>query len=676
MCLSESHRTNTSYLRSCKPQKKQERISKMVNICATPFKSVHWVILLIGALLMSCPTSNGFGTFHHNKAKPVKDAFFSNEQHNSWKHQNFIINYRERPRLKCNINSNNEVCRMALMNSSTRRKKRRNNLLMGKTDVTTTAFHRMGSPPDDSFFSNWRKADDHHSASSTALFMDASTSSTDTMSTMMTEESKDSNDSNVNIIISAETTPSPPITVERNNSESQVNGHNVNGSHLENSLDTASKTKTPIILETPEDVPQPTANGGYTHTASSKAKISEANKGKTPWNKGRKRSEEDKARIAAGVRARNRERLLQKIADMGLTEEEYNAQIEEEKSKKEAEKAERRTAKGGYTPTEETKAKISRILKAKHKNGEIKRRKRSNSTPRKGMKHSEETRKKISESLKARWSGDPEYKENIKSKIKASNNSEDVRKRISSTLKQKWQDPEFRAYMMERMAQRKQPSDMSRGTEYRRKISESMKKKWEDPTYRERAVKGMAIATKKKTGGVTRKKSPSAKGSGSSESVKKKKKKKKKAADGAIVGKATAVGPNARISDAPLSPLKISEVPKKKKRTSASAGTKKKKKKKTKKKTSTEDTSVTQMKEENRDLYELLYGEEERAEQKSNSDLPKDDDSDDLNMSSSSSNDVDIDTDAYNDFFGDDEDDFDIDDYDPYGLDELEQSRF
>eukprot|EP00957_Ditylum_brightwellii_P173829 13233379-Ditylum_brightwellii.AAC.1 len=47
------------------------------------------------------------------------------------------------------------------------------------------------------------------------------------------------------------------------------------------------------------DVPIQTENGGYSHTKASKAKISAANKGKTPWNKGKARSEEVRARISA-----------------------------------------------------------------------------------------------------------------------------------------------------------------------------------------------------------------------------------------------------------------------------------------------------------------------------------------------------------------------------------------
>lgn len=152
----------------------------------------------------------------------------------------------------------------------------------------------------------------------------------------------------------------------------------------------------------PVEVPQPTEAGGYTHTTASKAKISAANKGKTPWNKGKQRSEEVKQRIAEGVRRRNREKHLLKLQEMGVTEQEYEAKKKEERRIKDAERRSRLTDKGGYRPTEQTKAKISQILKEKFAKGEIKKRE-YNGPFRKGFSHSQETRMKISESLKKKW---------------------------------------------------------------------------------------------------------------------------------------------------------------------------------------------------------------------------------------------------------------------------------
>jgi hypothetical protein len=66
-----------------------------------------------------------------------------------------------------------------------------------------------------------------------------------------------------------------------------------------------------------------TERGGYSHNHSSKLKISMGNKGNTPWNKDKHRSGTDKAKISAGVKARNRAILLQRLARANMTEEEY-----------------------------------------------------------------------------------------------------------------------------------------------------------------------------------------------------------------------------------------------------------------------------------------------------------------------------------------------------------------
>lgn len=96
-------------------------------------------------------------------------------------------------------------------------------------------------------------------------------------------------------------------------------------------LVTLSKPKKKKNKEFPidaEEKPKPahtrkTKNGGYSHTNQSKSRISKANSGKKPWNVGKQRSSADKAKIAAGVRARNRSLLLAKLELWGMAEEEY-----------------------------------------------------------------------------------------------------------------------------------------------------------------------------------------------------------------------------------------------------------------------------------------------------------------------------------------------------------------
>lgn len=79
-----------------------------------------------------------------------------------------------------------------------------------------------------------------------------------------------------------------------------------------------------VVDEKLEALPKrKTTHGGYAHTNLSRSRISESNSGNIPWNYGKQRSSADKAKIAAGVRARNRTKLLEKLKNLGLTEEEW-----------------------------------------------------------------------------------------------------------------------------------------------------------------------------------------------------------------------------------------------------------------------------------------------------------------------------------------------------------------
>lgn len=80
----------------------------------------------------------------------------------------------------------------------------------------------------------------------------------------------------------------------------------------------------------------------------------------------------------------------------------------------------------------------------------------------------------------------------MKAKVQKSNSTPDVRKRISETLKKKWQDPEFRQYMLDKMATRNSNKNTQHSLSHRQKISDSMKRKWrEDEHYRNKAINGM-----------------------------------------------------------------------------------------------------------------------------------------------------------------------------------------
>ena len=305
--------------------------------------------------------------------------------------------------------------------------------------------------------------------------------------------------------ISDEATQTETMARIERNGFNGVNGHskleliNING---ERGDDGQLSDQQPHHDDLPSaDIPTPTANGGYSHTSSSRAKISAANKGKVPWNKGQSRSEEVKARISEGVLRRNRERFLAQLAKEGISEEQYNEQKKAERRQKDAERRARRTPRGGYIPTEETKQKISSVLKERYASGGMKRAPRDPSTIRRGFQHSEETKAKIRESLKRKWAEDTEYRELMTNKTVASGNvGSSVRKRIAETLKKRWEDPEFRSKMLTSFANRKAATDdddddvssRSKKQSHRQRISAAMKKKWMDEEYRKRATEGMA----------------------------------------------------------------------------------------------------------------------------------------------------------------------------------------
>jgi NUMOD3 motif len=300
-----------------------------------------------------------------------------------------------------------------------------------------------------------------------------------------------------------------------------------------------------------DDVPMPTQNGGFTHTKASRAKISAANKGNTPWNKGQHRSDE---RIAAGVRAANRRRFLQKLQELNMTEAQYEAEQVARLRNVQADRQARRTARGGFRPTEETKRKISRVLKAKYANvtfrqEHMQRRRQqqqqqqmmsmsswssssgsegsmsssySNSNHRvvanvrRGFTHSEETKRKISLSLRDRWANDEVYRQNMKLKCISANNRPETKLRISQALRNKWQnDVEFRNVMTTKFQNRssnnstaarrtttRQQQSQQQSQQYslthREKISAAMKAKWQDEAYRQKALAGIQAKKQKR----------------------------------------------------------------------------------------------------------------------------------------------------------------------------------
>lgn len=221
------------------------------------------------------------------------------------------------------------------------------------------------------------------------------------------------------------------------------------------------------------------SNIGRPHTDESKAKISQANKGKTPWNAGIGHSEETKRKIAERTKAAMLLRKQNAASALGLTIEEFDAKKKEERKAKAALKR-----KGGLT--EEGRKRISDCMKARWRDPEY-RKAYSENRQRNFHGHSEETKARISAAIKEKWK-DNEYR----SRLEGTERSPEVRERISNSLKARWQDPEFREQMME--------SAGTRTDEWREAISKAVRKRYEeDPSYRIRVSSGIRTAISKRS---------------------------------------------------------------------------------------------------------------------------------------------------------------------------------
>jgi hypothetical protein len=215
---------------------------------------------------------------------------------------------------------------------------------------------------------------------------------------------------------------------------------------------------------------------GRAHTDSSRAKISAANKGKTPWNVGKQHSEETKRRIAEKTKEAMLRRKTEKAAEMGLT-------IEEMDALKEKEKIDKKRQAASLKPkglTADGRKRISESLKKRWEDPEY-REKYSNMT-RGHRAHSNDTRARIAEKIKLKWQ-DAEYRAKI-----VNSPSQEVRARISAKLKARWEDPIFREKMLQRT--------FERTDEWRQLVAQKIRDKWNDPNYRSAVEEGIRSSNK------------------------------------------------------------------------------------------------------------------------------------------------------------------------------------
>lgn len=197
-------------------------------------------------------------------------------------------------------------------------------------------------------------------------------------------------------------------------------------------------------------------------------------------------------------------------------------------------------------------------------------------------------------------------------KINAKSDSVSARQKISNTLKEKWKDPEFREKMLKSMKGRKSSSNAT-SAKSREKISLAMKKKWQDAEYRKKAMKGME-KYRDSLPPRAEKPKPKAKPATTTNGVmavtpmkKSKVKKKKRAAKSTVVVSSATAGVKKKKKKAAKKKAKKSTV-------KVVAKAKKKGPKPVAEKESKapvkDDGDISRMREERRDLYDLLYGDE------------------------------------------------------------------
>jgi hypothetical protein len=209
---------------------------------------------------------------------------------------------------------------------------------------------------------------------------------------------------------------------------------------------------------------------GRPHTPESRAKISAANKGKRPWNKGVGHSDETKARIRERTKQAMEARKRAKLAAMGLTLEEFEARKAAEAA---AEKARRQEVKRNVTQSPDYKARLSQRMRERWQDPAYRE---------KALKHlslsralqTNETRAKISASMKKVWEEDRLPRNRTV--------GEETRKKISAKLKQVYADPVYRSRLS---------GTRRRNPEHNLKIAEAIRKKWAEEGYKQKTLQGI-----------------------------------------------------------------------------------------------------------------------------------------------------------------------------------------
>jgi len=171
-----------------------------------------------------------------------------------------------------------------------------------------------------------------------------------------------------------------------------------------------------IIDEAVAGVAAATKRSGHPHTAQSKAKISAANKGKTPWNLGRRHSEETRRRIAEGTKkacAAKAEALQRERArtwQLRLEEPEaYAKLVAQEAAKAVARATAAQVQSERNAHLKKQKRQAAARARAEQRGSEPGVRRVRTGNGRVNFTLSEESKAKISASIRAKWR-DPAYR--------------------------------------------------------------------------------------------------------------------------------------------------------------------------------------------------------------------------------------------------------------------------
>ncbi|RYZ88427.1 MAG: hypothetical protein EOP04_09445 [Proteobacteria bacterium] len=166
---------------------------------------------------------------------------------------------------------------------------------------------------------------------------------------------------------------------------------------------------------------------------------------------------------------------MEKAAELGMTLEQYEVYLKEEKLKV------RRAIQAART--EIKRKKMSDTMKKRWQDPYY----RAKYASKRRQPVSDETKKKISAKIKELWA-EGKFNETLR---RQDYESEEWRFKISQSLKKRWEQPDFREKMIDVLKSRK--------SGWKAVLSESIRAKWSEPEYREKVQKKSLLSIQAKS---------------------------------------------------------------------------------------------------------------------------------------------------------------------------------